>query len=155
VQALSRTHMLLAEKGWQQVEFADIVRTHVCPFGGDKIELGGPVVMIPAPSVQPIGLAINELAANAAVHGSLSTGKGRLNIDWIVAGSGVLITWEEKEGPAPAKTPSKGFGNVLLSAVVERQLGGTITRDWRDDGLLLRIELPSLDRVGGDLRARP
>jgi two-component sensor histidine kinase len=147
--------MLLAEKGWQQVELADIVRTHVCVFGGDEIKIDGPVVMITAPSVQPIGLAINELAANAAVHGSLSTDEGRLTIGWRTDGGGLVLEWEEREGPAPAKAQPKGFGNVLLGAVIERQLGGTITRVWRDHGLLLTIKLPTLDGVGANLHARP
>lgn len=38
-------------------------------FRYDGVEIEGSDVAIPAPSVQPLGLAIHELAANAAVHG--------------------------------------------------------------------------------------
>jgi PAS domain S-box-containing protein len=155
VQALSRTHMLLAENGWQQVSLHDIVRHQVRVFGSDGVEIDGPNVMVPAPSVQPLGLAIHELAANAAVHGSLSRRGGSLHIEWRLEGDGVVFDWRERgAGGAPGQ-PGKGFGNVLLKAVLEQQLGGKMSREWRDDGLRLRVELPSLDRVGRGLRSNP
>ncbi|CAN7677430.1 PAS domain-containing protein [Rhizobium sp. LjRoot98] len=155
VQALSRTHMLLAENGWQQASLHDIVTLQVKAFGDDNVEISGPTVSIPAPSVQPLGLAIHELAANAAVHGSLSRRGGRLSIGWSREGEGIVLHWRENGAGDARATPGKGFGNVLLGAVLEKQLGGKITRDWREDGLRLRIELPSLDRIGRSLKAKP
>jgi PAS domain S-box-containing protein len=61
VQALSRTHMLLAENGWQQASLDDIVRHQVRVFGSDGVDIDGPRVMVPAPSVQPIGLRSTNL----------------------------------------------------------------------------------------------
>ncbi len=57
--------------------------------------------------------------------------------------------------PVPPERHGRGFGNVLLAAVLEKQLGGSIDRTWRNGGLRLRIQLPSLDRVGGGLRHKP
>jgi PAS domain S-box-containing protein len=155
VQALSRTHMLLAENGWQQASLHDIVRLQVAVFGSDGVEIAGPSVVVPAPSVQPIGLAIHELAANAAVHGSLSRPGGSLRVEWRRKGDGVILEWRESGAGNGQPQEGKGFGNVLLRAVLEQQLGGQITREWRDDGLRLLVELPSLDRVGGSLRSKP
>jgi PAS domain S-box-containing protein len=155
VQALSRTHMLLAENGWQQASLDDIVRHQVRVFGSDGVEIDGPRVMVPAPSVQPIGLAIHELAANAAVHGSLSQRGGSLHIRWRLEGDGIVLDWRESGAGGVNAQPGKGFGNVLLRAVLEQQLGGRITREWRDEGLRLVVELPSFDRVGRSLRSNP
>lgn len=155
VQALSRTHMLLAENGWQEASLRDIVSLQVGIYGDQNVRIGGPDVMVPAPSVQPIGLAIHELAANAAVHGSLSRRGGSLTIDWKREGEGLILIWHERGGTGSKATRGKGFGNVLLSAVLEKQLGGKIARDWRNDGLRLVVELPSLDRVGRGLKAKP
>jgi PAS domain S-box-containing protein len=155
VQALSRTHMLLAENNWQEVELAALFRTQVQVFQSGDIDIEGPTVMIPAPSAQPIGLVIHELAANAAVHGALSQRRGRLGISWVPRSSGLTLTWIERGGPLPAKEPGRGFGNMVLGAIVEKQLGGRISREWRDDGLSLVIELPALDRVGHRLQERP
>jgi PAS domain S-box-containing protein len=155
VQALARTHMLLAENGWQNVSLDKIVRTQVGVFDRDNVVAGGPEVMIPAPSVQPIGLALHELAANAAVHGALAHPGCQLKIDWRQEGDGLVLEWEERGVVVAPERHRRGFGTVLLGAVVEKQLGGTITRDWRTDGLSLRISLPALDRVGRGLRAKP
>ncbi|MGF9567771.1 HWE histidine kinase domain-containing protein [Neorhizobium sp. BT27B] len=155
VQALSRTHMLLAEKGWQEVELSEIVRTQVEVFGSSAIEINGPLVMVPASAAQPLGLAIHELAANAAVHGALARRQGRLQISWLPNDTGLTLMWHEVGGTDLRGEPARGFGNVLLSAVVEKQLGGHITRHWRDDGLSLVIELPSLNRVGRAMRSQP
>ena len=147
--------MLLADNGWQQASLHDIVRLQLAVFAEDGVEIDGSEVAVPAPSVQPLGLAIHELAANAAVHGALSRPGGRLYIGWKRQGDGIVLDWEES-GAVPAQTePRKGFGNVLLGAVLERQLGGKVIREWRDDGLRLRVELPSLDRVGATLRSNP
>ncbi|MBN7808850.1 PAS domain-containing protein [Agrobacterium rosae] len=154
VQALSRTHVLLADKGWQEVELEDIIRAQIQVFEDGNVEVAGPAIMVPAPSAQPIGLAIHELAANAVLHGALAKG-GKLHISWVRTGSSVTLTWRERGPFMPIKQPERGFGNVLLSAVIEKQLGGRITREWRDEGLLLTIEFPPLDRVGGELQGRP
>ncbi|MBX5183434.1 PAS domain-containing protein [Rhizobium sp. NZLR5] len=155
VQALSRTHMLLADNGWQEASLHAIVKLQVGVFGDRNVEIEGPHLMVPAPSVQPIGLAIHELAANAAVHGALARPEGRLAIGWRKVGDGLSLEWAETGGNGKRSPEGKGFGTVLLGAVLERQLGGTISRDWRNDGLHLVVDMPSLDRVGRSLKEKP
>jgi two-component sensor histidine kinase len=154
VQALARTHTLLAENGWKEVSLETIVGTQVGVFGRDSVKAAGPMVLIPAPSVQPIGWALHELAANAAVHGALA-GKGSLEIAWQPEGRGLILDWKERGLLRKPTQQSRGFGTVLIGAVIEKQLGGKITREWRDDGLAVRIELPALDRVGAGTREEP
>ncbi len=155
VQALARTHVLLAENGWKSVALDKIVFIQVEVFGHDSVKAEGPMVMIPAAAVQPIGLALHELATNAAVHGALAVSGGSLEINWLPAGTGFVLEWRERGLVHAPKPQDRGFGTTLLSAVLEKQFGGTITRDWRHDGLAIRIELPALDRVGGGLRRKP
>jgi len=156
VQALARTHMLLAENGWQEASLHDIITLQVSIYGNRTVEISGPSVMVPAPSVQPLGLAMHELAANAAVHGAPSHPEGSLTITWReVEDNGLIIEWREKGIRENDPAPRKGFGTVLLGAVLEKQLGGTINREWRDRGLHISIELPALNRVGASLRSIP
>lgn len=155
VQALSRTHMLLAENGWQAAPLHDLISLQVGVFGEQNVEIDGPHVMVPAPTVQPVGLAIHELAANAAVHGALSHHGGRLRIAWRQKGDGIVLDWQERGSRPLPPMKGRGFGNILLGAVLEKQLGGRITREWQKGGLKLRIELDSLDRVGQSLKSNP
>ena len=74
---------------------------------------------------------------------------------WRQEGDGLVLDWEERGVALAQEQPRRGFGTVLLGAVLEKQLGGTVTRDWRADGLSLRIALPALDRVGAGLRGKP
>ncbi|MBB3660196.1 PAS domain S-box-containing protein [Rhizobium sp. BK650] len=156
VQALARTHMLLAENGWQQASLHDIISLQVSIYGDKHVEISGPSVMVPAPSVQPLGLAVHELAANAAVHGALSHPDGSLTITWRHAeDNGLTIEWREQGIREKDDAPRKGFGTVLVGAVLEKQLGGTISREWGDQGLRVAVKLPSLNRVGASLRSKP
>jgi PAS domain S-box-containing protein len=63
------------------------------------------------------------------------------------------IVRRSKRGNNP--TQQKGFGTVLLGAVLEKQLGGQLTQEWQDQGLRIVIELPSFDRVGASLKSKP
>ena len=155
VQALARTHMLLAENGWQEASLHDIVSLQVGIYGEKKVEISGPPIMVPAPSVQPLGLAMHELAANAAVHGALSHPEGTLKVLWRHEGGGLIIEWLEQGGQGYEVAREKSFGTVLLGAVLERQLGGQIMRDWKDRSLRITVTLPSLNRVGANLRSKP
>jgi two-component sensor histidine kinase len=42
---------------------------------------------------------------------------------------------------------AKGFGTILEKAVL-KGLGGTISRDWRSNGLALSLKIP-LERLAG------
>ncbi len=84
---------------------------------------------MPAPSVQPLGLAIHELAANAAVHGSPLAPR-RLPGDRLETESdGIALVWREQGGMQQCDVPSKDL--AMSCSVLEKQLGGRITREWR------------------------
>jgi two-component sensor histidine kinase len=37
----------------------------------------------------------------------------------------------------------RGFGTVIVGAMVEKQLKGRLEKTWSDEGLLIDIEVPS------------
>ncbi|WP_132665867.1 PAS domain-containing protein [Rhizobium sp. PP-CC-3G-465] len=142
VQALSRAHVLLADRGWQDVALRDAISVQLDPVVGQRVHLEGPSISVPATIVQPLGLVFHELAVNAAVHGALSKPGGRLVITWSDSTEGgVDLIWRESGGAGSAGT-TPGFGSVVLGALVEKQLGGTVDREWTDDGLVLSISFP-------------
>ena len=59
-------------------------------------------------------------------------------------------TWAERGGPAIASAPThEGFGTRLAALSVEQQLGGSLQRQWRPEGLfaIIRIQWAHLARA--------
>ncbi|MBY5359909.1 PAS domain-containing protein [Rhizobium leguminosarum] len=145
VQALARAHALLAERRWTSISVEDLVRQQVTPFAANRAFFSGPDIRMPAPVVQPLALVLHELAADAAHHGALAAAQGRLSISWKPAPSGLgfNIQWREVGAPTPPRLAKRGFGTVIVGAMVEKQLKGRLEKTWLDGGLLIDIEVPS------------
>ncbi len=87
-------------------------------------------------------LALHELCTNAAKYGALSAPDGRVTVETRHDGDQLTIEWREAGGPPIERVPeTAGFGTRLAALSIEQQLAGTITRDWRRDGLVVRIEV--------------
>ena len=103
----------------------------------------GPDVPVSGPAVTSLALVLNELATNAAKHGSLSTANGTVDVRWLQEGDELVLRWVERGGPTVAgPPPARGFGNVLSRASVEGQLGGVIAYEWLPGGLAVTIRMP-------------
>ncbi|ACI58452.1 signal transduction histidine kinase (plasmid) [Rhizobium leguminosarum bv. trifolii WSM2304] len=145
VQALARAHNLLAERGWSNISVEELVRLQVTPFAATRVALNGPDIRLPATVVQPVALVLHELAVNAARHGALAKPLGKLSIDWAPGQSddGFRLRWKEVGSGPPPKSTKRGFGTVIVGAMVEKQLKGQFEKTWLDDGLLIEIEVPA------------
>lgn len=145
VRALAHAHTLLAERGWTNIPVEDLVRQQVTPFAATRAFFGGPDIRMPAPVVQPLALVLHELAVNAAQHGALTAARGRLSISWKPRpyGAGFKIRWQEVGSRPPPTLAKRGFGTVIVGALVEKQLKGRLQKTWSDEGLLIDIEIPS------------
>ncbi|HSK39320.1 MAG TPA: hypothetical protein VK943_06105, partial [Arenibaculum sp.] len=113
--------------------------------GLDRIEVCGPDVVLVAEAVQPMALFLHEMATNAVKHGSLSRPGGRVALAWRTDGvSGRLhLRWSECHGPSVMRPDRAGFGTALMREVVESQLDGTLQIDWRSNGIVSTLVLPS------------
>jgi two-component sensor histidine kinase len=53
------------------------------------------------------------------------------------------LLWTESGGPAIEAAPSfEGFGTQLSQRSITGQLGGTMDREWRPEGLRVHMTLP-------------
>ena len=108
-----------------------------------RIVLSGHNVSVPDRAITPLGLIVHELATNAAKHGALAAESGHIEVVWAARGEyGVSLSWTETgagRAPPPVDGSQGGFGTRMLD-LASRQLGGTLTREWRDEGLALTIE---------------
>jgi len=91
-----------------------------------------------------LGMAMHELATNAAKHGALSTRAGSLAVTWQIAAAEdqIQINWLESGGP-PVKQPQHtGFGRLLLERALATDLNGSVKLDFKENGLNCRITFP-------------
>ncbi|WP_425228744.1 sensor histidine kinase [Sphingomonas sp.] len=93
-------------------------------------------------SATPLALLFHELATNAAKYGALSVDGGRVTLDVSAPGETVVLRWSESGGPPVVAPTGTGFGSQLLELSAVRQLGGSVERDWRPEGLVLTAAVP-------------
>jgi PAS domain S-box-containing protein len=150
IRALSRAHMLLSHARWQGADLGRLVDEELGPYRtgeAGRITVAGPNIVLHPATAQTLALALHELATNAAKHGALSAGAGRVYFAWELKVGSLVLNWCETGGP-PVKAPAtQGYGTRVISASIERQLGGRALFDWRPEGLQCVMSIPRSDKV--------
>lgn len=142
----------------------DLIRRILAPYGDDTPADGGCVALtgLDCPlnegAVTDLALVLHELATNAAKYGPLAVPGGTVLIDTRIEASELVLEWKESGGPPVEAVPdSEGFGNILTHRVVVGHFAGQIIRDWRPEGLVVRLSLPTerlCGRANGDRAPR-
>jgi two-component sensor histidine kinase len=148
IQALAATHNLLAENSWTDLSIADVVQAELAPHAGGigRIHTEGLDRAIAPRAAIALGLVIHELATNAAKYGALSTRDG--HIDVVAVGGDAdsfRMEWRESGGPAVAVPTRKGFGQNVISRSLQYMPTGGAEVEFRPEGVVCRISLPSED----------
>jgi PAS domain S-box-containing protein len=130
-----------------------LIETILSPYNGETVEgrprvtVSGPDIPVVNGSVTSFALLLHEFATNAAKYGALSTCAGYVSIDCSDDGARFILTWTECGGPlVEQETDGEGFGTLLARATVKGQLGGEISREWKPEGLTIRLSV-ARDRV--------
>ncbi len=86
LEAIARTHSLLAGGQWQGTSLASLIEMELAAYGASDgsaaLTVSGPPVFLPPREAQALSMALHELATNAAKHGALSHPDGRLSVTW-------------------------------------------------------------------------
>jgi two-component sensor histidine kinase len=147
VQSLAAAQDVLVRSNWKAVPIADLVRSQLSHFEDlidTRIAITGPPLALTLAASQSLGMALHELATNAAKYGALSDQHGDVAIDWRVDADGAArprftISWVEQGGP-PVRAPQRrGFGTTVTSHMVEFSLGGEVAMDYAPDGVRWRL----------------
>ncbi len=108
--------------------------------------VGGPRVEIHEATTQALGLTFHELATNALKYGAAGTREDFLSVSWKLSGERsrrrLVLNWRERGSGKLTEPERIGFGTKLIEANIVRELGGTITRRFPDDGLEIEISIP-------------
>lgn len=107
-----------------------------------QIRLSGKNPVISHQLVSPLTLALHELATNAVKHGALSTPLGKIDLDvsLLKNPARMRFTWQETGGPEVIK-PSRSSGSKIIQSLT-RAAGGTLSYEWRREGLKATAEFP-------------
>jgi two-component sensor histidine kinase len=71
-----------------------------------------------------------------------SVPEGQIKIS-LAADEELTLTWTETGGPPIlAASESTGFGSQLERTTVESSLRGSLTRQWRPEGLRIELRIP-------------
>jgi PAS domain S-box-containing protein len=129
-----------------------LVSTILAPYDNaedhkPRAVIAGPDISISGSAVTSFALLLHEFATNAAKYGALSVPEGIVDISCHEQGGEFVLRWTERDGPPVLRqTDGEGFGTVLGKATVRNQLGGEIIRDWKPEGLSIRLSV-SRDRL--------
>jgi two-component sensor histidine kinase len=124
------------------VDLDDLLRRILMPFGLAHFAFVGPPSSVTDEIGSTLGLALYELATNAAKHGALSTQNGRVTLRWKTAGSLVDLVWKETGGPAVIPPTRQGFGSTLLKTAFSSE-GGVAELSYEADGVRCRLCFPA------------
>jgi two-component sensor histidine kinase len=156
--AVVRASEILARRDGQSTLLQDLVGSETGTFTKDnvrRINLRGGPVALSSKATLVVGMALHELASNAAQYGALSVDNGHIDVRWsLKAGNGdrvLEIDWSEHGGPRVGKRPSKaGFGIELIERGVPLELGGSTKLAFRRSGLHCVIRIPAANAVKTD-----
>ena len=124
-----------------------LIRTILAPYDdtdgiGSRAVITGPDISIGGGALTSFALLLHEFATNAAKYGALSTPEGRIDISCAEKGERFVLSWIESGGPpVHHQTGGDGVGTLLTRGAVQGQLGGEITRDWKLEGLSIRLDV--------------
>jgi PAS domain S-box-containing protein len=146
--SLAKTHVLLSDEG-RVATFADILHSELDAFddgSGERITLSGPAVELPSRLAVSLGMAVHELATNAAKYGALSVYGGKVAIAWTVVIDAerrtLNIEWVESGGPPVAEPKRRGFGARLLEFVLPGQIQAKTGIEYCRDGVHVHCVVP-------------
>jgi two-component sensor histidine kinase len=125
-----------------------IIGDAVAPHGGDvgRFTLEGPDLTILPKTAISLALAIHELATNAVKHGALSAPDGHVSLRWARMSSQgtprLSMVWEESGGPIVEMPKRRGFGTRMIERGLAAELAGTVTIDFRPQGVICTVDAP-------------
>lgn len=107
-----------------------------------RIRVSVPKMNVGEASSTTLALVLHELATNSAKYGALSLGSGTLDVSCNADGDEVVVMWTERGGP-PVVAPAmlEGYGSKLVQRSMAAQLGGGITFDWAQEGVVVTLRM--------------
>lgn len=151
--ALAASHDLLVNQEWAGVRLDELLREQLKPFlaeDSSRLKLDGPPLSVTPTTAQALGLALHELATNAAKYGALSKPGGAIHVTWSFDANAskdddraFRLAWSERGGPPVTLPERRGFGHVVIDQVAASSLLGATELEFKPDGVEWRLDAPA------------
>jgi two-component sensor histidine kinase len=147
--ALSKTHDVLTRNSWQNASLRQLLEQELIPYCGDQLQrcrIEGSDLHLPPKIALALGMALHELATNAAKYGALSRTDGQIRVAWDVHDAAVpsrlRLRWSETGGPPVQPPRRRGFGSRLIEHGLAHELDGEVAMTFDPAGLVCTIGIP-------------
>ena len=150
--ALGRAHDLVRPLPGHQGRAAllgDLVSILLAPYEdmgafSGRIRVAVPRMGVGEGAATAMALVMHELATNSLKYGALSADTGTLDVSGTADEEEVTIVWTERGGPTvEPPNGAVGYGSKLVVRSVTGQLGGSITYDWSNEGVIVVLKIKS------------
>ena len=146
IRALSATHDLLTQSEWGTTPVLSVILVELAPYTNERdheVVTEGPDVELAPNDALSLGLAVHELATNAAKYGALSMPGGKVSIVWqLVNESLARIEWVESNGPKVDLPQKRGFGTDLIEKIVAHELRHPVELEFHPEGVRCTLLVP-------------
>ena len=148
--ALGRAHDLVRPLPGEQGKAAllgDLLAVLLAPYDetaafSGRIRVAVPRMGVGQRTAMTLAMVVHELATNSVKHGALSSHEGGLDVSCSTGGDFLELVWAETGGPKVTDVPVlTGFGSRLIERSVASQLGGQLTYDWQESGVVVTVRM--------------
>ena len=145
IHALARAHNQITDDHWGPAPLQALIDAEAAaiPGGAERIDGGGPPVLLNPQAYSAMALVVHELVTNSTKYGSLST-DGFVELSWHRNNSrDLVVTWRERGGPPVHPPERKGFGTTIIERSVPYDLGGSAEARYSETGFEADFCIPA------------
>lgn len=157
VRALSATQDLLSQADWREASIDEIAHAELAPYLDEeapRVFFEGPDIRLAPNEALSLGLALHELATNAAKYGALSTPDGRIFVHWSLEAPEIAaVAWREEGGPDVRAPTRRGFGVELIEKIVSQELHSKVDLRFLPTGVECLLRVPVRKRTEFTMRS--
>ena len=143
LQSLAKAHQLLVGRAVSDVALTALAEQVLgADVGQGRARFGGPEILLEPGQLLGLSMILHELYTNAVKYGALCGEEGEVALDWDIEDDDIAMRWVECGPACEPEGSSSGFGQRMIALSVKSDLGGTIERDWRPEGLTVSMRFP-------------
>jgi two-component sensor histidine kinase len=141
--SMAAAHDLLVKNEWKDTTLSSVVSLAIAPFlNRNQITVEGPEILVPSVLVENITMALHELLTNSAKYGALSSPSGRIKIAWDTDAGRLRFRWHGIATKQDEPIPHTGFGSIVLTNIVPKNLHGHATYEIKNGHVLWALDVP-------------